>query len=84
MAYLPKRVTIVYVEECCQNATRFRLQADAEEAAIAASRHKNYGCEAFFCEKEHENRNGSRSKGCWHVRGRVRPIPKGFEGVRLS
>jgi len=84
MAYLPKRVTIVYVEGCCQNATRFRLQADAEEAAIAASRHKNYGCEAFFCEKEHPNKNGGSCHACWHVRGRVRPEPKGFEGVRLT
>ena len=79
-----KKITIVYVPTNCFNATRFKHQEDAEAAAIAYSQQKGYGCEAFFCEKEHENGNGSRSKGCWHVRGRVRPIPKGFEGVRLT
>ena len=84
MARTPKKSGIVYVAAHCYNATCFKRQEDAEAAAVLRSKKVGYGHEAFFCEKEDVKRNGGSCHACWHVRGRMRPVPKGFEGVRLT
>ena len=76
----PKKIKIVYFE-LCHSATRFARQSEAEAAAFAYSRQKGYGCEAFFCPKEHPRRNGSIAGPGWHVRGKVRPTNRTFSDV---
>ena len=78
------KTQIVWFQHC-DLATCFNKEAKATAAAVKRSQEKNYGHEAFHCDKEHLTKSGVPfSNGCWHVRGRVRPIPKGFEGVRLT
>ena len=68
----PKKIKIVFFE-LCHSATRFVRQEDAEAAAITYSRQNGYGCEAFYCERGHPNKNGGDVGPGWHVRGKIRP-----------
>jgi hypothetical protein len=82
-----QKINIVWVPGgCYDEATRFKTQAEADAAAARRSREKKYGHESVFCDREHKNKTGGlhRKSACWHVQGRVRPEPKGFEGVRLT
>jgi hypothetical protein len=54
------RIKIVFFERC-DSADRFWTLADAEAAAAEYSADRQYGCEAFRCEK---------CKAVWHVRPR--------------
>ena len=54
------------------------MRGGGKAAAIVLSRQKNYGCESFYCDKEHLYKNGSSAGpgGMFVEKSVLRALPK--------